>query len=228
MQAIAPETYACWRDTRLGTLTERVERDVVLDLAGPLVGRRALDLGCGDGTYCIAAARQGARVTAVDGSYAMLEAARIRAGRAGVEVRFEPADAHRLPFADQCFDLVFAVTLLCFVDDATRVATEIARVLAPGGRLVLADLNRWSTWAAWRRARGWLGSPTWRAARFRTARELARLVESAGLEVERSTGAVYFPPVGSLASLFAPFDRRIGAATTLGAAFLAVAARKRC
>lgn len=226
MDVVLPASYAQWRGTGLGELTERIERDLVLDLAGPLLGRRLLDVGCGDGTYAIAAAGAGAQVTAVDRSDRMLEAARVRAGKAGADIRFERADASRLPFDDGSFDVVLAVTVLFFIEDAARVVEEAARVLGAGGRLVLADLNRFSIWAAWRRARGWLGSSTWREARFRTVRELARLATGAGLEIERTAGAIYYPPIGPLARLLAPLDRTLGAATTLGAAFVAVCATR--
>jgi ubiquinone/menaquinone biosynthesis C-methylase UbiE len=226
MNASLSDSYARWRKTTVGELTERLETNLVLDLAGPLSSRRVLDVGCGDGTYALIAADKGASVTAVDTTESMMEAARGRAFEARVEIRFERADASRLPFNDDSFDVVLAVTVLCFVEDATLAVKEAARVLAPGGRLVLADLNRWSTWAAWRRARGWLGSSTWRKARFRTARELAFLARSAGLDVDRRAGAIYYPPVGSVARFLAPLDVTLGAITTLGAAFVAVAARK--
>jgi hypothetical protein len=53
-----------------------------------------------------------------------------------------------------------------------------------------------------------------------------RLVESAGLAVERTAGAIYYPPNRRLSRILAPVDQRLGAITTLGAAFGAVAARK--
>ena len=156
----------------------------------------------------------------------MLEAARTRADESRVSIRCERAKVSHLPFDEHSFDVVFGVTVLCFVSDATRAIEEMVRVLAPGGKLVLADLNRWSTWAAWRRARGWLGSRTWPQARFRSAGELARLATGSGLEVSRTSGAIYYPPIGALATLLAPIDRKLGATTTLGAAFIAVAATK--
>lgn len=148
MDEVLPETYARWRSTRLGALTERLERDLVLDLAGPLDGRRILDVGCGDGTYALAAASGGARVSDVDLSDRMLDAARTRARDAGVDVHFVRAAARRLPFDDDTFDVVLAVTVLCFVEASAQAVAEMARVLARGGTLVLADLNRFSTWAA--------------------------------------------------------------------------------
>lgn len=226
MDAGLLESYARWRGTRLGERTERIERDRVLDLAGPLAGRRVLDVGCGDGTYALAAASLGARVTAVDRSASMLEAARRRASDAGVTIRFERADVRRIPYAGGAFDIVLAVTVLCMAGDAAAAVGEMARVLAPGGRLVLADLNRWSTWAALRRVRGWRGSETWRRARFHTVRDLTRLASSAGLDVERTATAIYYPPVESLLSLLAPLDPVLSALAAPGAAFVAVAARR--
>ena len=100
----------------------------------------------------------------------------------------------------------------------------MARVLKPGGRLVIGELGRWSWWAAHRRIRGWLGDRTWRAAMFRTAKELRRLVNAAGLNVAEIRGAVQYPPCGFAARLLAPVDPWLGQQTTLGAAFIAVSA----
>ncbi len=100
----------------------------------------------------------------------------------------------------------------------------MARVLRPGGRLVLGELGRWSLWAMIRRLRGWFGSATWTAARFRTASELRALVEQAGLSVTTICGAVFYPPIGRLARTLAPFDPWLGRLTTIGAAFIALCA----
>jgi 2-polyprenyl-3-methyl-5-hydroxy-6-metoxy-1,4-benzoquinol methylase len=85
MTGTTPLEYARWRETALGAVTERLERAAVLDLAGPLAGRDVLDVGCGDGTYALAAARAGARVTAADRSAAVVEAARCNSADAGLE-----------------------------------------------------------------------------------------------------------------------------------------------
>ena len=84
----------------------------------------------------------------------------------------------------------------------------------------------WSVWVARRLIKAWLGSRLWQSAHFSTATELSRLVERAGLTVEAVRGYVYYPPMGLLARPLACLDRWFGAVTTVGAAFIAVAARK--
>ena len=220
------ERYARWRASPLGVITERVEERAVFDLAGPLDGRRVLDVGTGDGTYAIAAALRGAHVTGIDADTAMLAAARTRGHAAGVDVVLRDGRAESLPFHDATFDVVFAVTVLCFVQDTRAAVREIARVLAPGGRLVLGELGRFSVWAAERRVRGWLGADTWRRARFWSRHELAELVRDAGLVVRRVRGSVFFPPSATAARIVAPFDSALGRAHAPGAAFLVLAADK--
>jgi SAM-dependent methyltransferase len=130
------------------------------------------------------------------------------------------------PFADDSFDIVLAVTVLCFVDDAARAVREMARVLRPGGRVVIGELGRWNLWAAKRRISGWLGSRMWRSATFRMVRALKDLVSDAGLAITMVRGAVYYPPFAPLAALLARCDAWIGKHTTAGAAFLVVVGRK--
>jgi SAM-dependent methyltransferase len=221
-----PLDYAAWREGTLGNVTERLERAVVLELAGSVRGLDLLDLGAGDGTYAIALAGRGARVTALDRSVPALHAATRRAPESGTSVAVAAGDAACLPFEDRSFDLVVAVTVLCFVRAPEQVAREIGRVLRPGGRLVLGELGRWSAWAAWRRLRGWLGAPTWRESRFFTARGLRRFARSAGLVPGRVRGAVFHLPLSTVAVALAPLDPLLGRATTLGASFVALEAQK--
>lgn len=221
-----PLDYAPWRASSLGSTTERLERAAVFHLAGPLAGLDVLDVGCGDGAYALAAARDGARAVGVDASPAAVEAAGLASARAGLPATFQLGTAERLPFEAGRFDAVLAVTVLCFVGDARTAVQEMARVLRPGGLLVIGDLGRWSSWSAWRRLRGWAGDPTWRRARFRSLAELQWLMRFAGLEPRGWRGAAYYPPIGAIARLMARLDEPLGRRTTLGAAFVAAAGRK--
>lgn len=226
MPDLDPDSYAHWRSSDIGRLTEGLERRVVLDLIGDQRGKHILDVGCGDGDLAVDLARRGAHVTGIDASEAMIAAARQRARRAGVDIACQVATAQALPFPPARFDIVAAVTILCFVKDAQPVFHEIARVLRPGGDLVIGELGKWNSWAAARRVRGWMGSPLWRAAIFRTPRALQSLSADAKLTVKEVRGAIYYPRWAPAARILAPFDPRIGRITRLGAAFIAVHATK--
>lgn len=165
-------------------------------------------------------------VVGIDASESMLRAAKQKAEREEVDVEFRIAAAQHLPGPPERFDIVVAVTVLCFVEDAAPVFREMARVLRPGGRLVVGELGKWSIWAAVRRVRGWLGSPLWRKGKFWTAGELRALADQGGLETESVCGAIYYPCWGLAARLLAPFDRSFSRVTTYGAAFLALHAIK--
>ena len=219
-----PDAYERWRHSRLGQITDALEERLILRLLGPVEGLRVLDVGCGDGVLGAALARRGALFTGVDTDPRMLEAARRRAESESLD--FVHGRAEALPFADATFDRVVGVTVLCFVRETDRAISEMARVLKPGGHLVIGELGRWSLWAALRRVRGWLGASTWRAARFRTARELRSVLEAHGLTVVETVGAVYYPPIGIVAALLARFDALCARCTSVGAAFVAARATK--
>lgn len=221
-----PLAYEAWRASELGRITDRIEEELILRLIGPVQGKSVLDVGCGDGGLAVRLALLGASVAAVDADPRMLAAARARAAIAQVGVVHVAADARALPFADDTFDVVTAVTVLCFVADAAPALKELARVLRPGGRLVLGELGRLSLFAARRRLAGWLGATTWRLASFRTPAELRRLAAVAGLDVTELRGAIYYPPCDLCARWMARLDHHFGALTTAGAAFIALASSK--
>jgi ubiquinone/menaquinone biosynthesis C-methylase UbiE len=223
---IEPSDYARWRDSPLGALTERLEQEAIFGLAGEVRGQSVLDIGCGDGTYSISACTRGARVTSVDRSSAMLEAARRPSEDCRERIACCLAAAEALPFDDNCFDIVLAVTTLCFVNDPQRAIQEAGRVLRPGGSLVIGELGRYSLWAVLRKIRRLLGSPTWRGVHFWTFRDLRNLIEREGLQVQSYRSAVYYPPVEPLPRILAPFDSVFSHVGQFGAAFLAIKAGK--
>jgi SAM-dependent methyltransferase len=219
-----PDTYARWRATELGRVTERLEVELVHSLAGLRAGQRVLDIGTGDGTYAIEAARRGASVVGLDTSPAMLTAAQARAHAAGLQIDVRLGSAMALPFPDASFDRVLAVTVLCFVDDPARALAEMARVTKPGGRVVLGELHRWSLWAARRRLAAWLRGGPWRGVQFWSQGQLSTLAGTAGLHVGAVRGAVFYPPSAWAARVGARIDPWLGRLGAPGAAFLALAA----
>jgi len=220
------ESYASWRASTLGRITDGLEVGLIFDLLGDVKGLDVLDVGCGDGALMAELSRRGATVSGVDPDARAVTAARRRADTEGHSYTVLAGRAEALPFADASFDCVVAIAVLCFVERPEIALAEMNRVLRPGGRLVLGELGKWSIWAAIRRIKGWSGSRTWRAARFRTSRELRRLVASQRLELRRIEGAIFYPPFARAARLMAPIDGWLGRRGIAGAAFIALWAQK--
>lgn len=221
-----PQVYANWRASTLGSIIERREIALVFDLAKDLKGKRVLDIGTGDGAYAIEAARRGALVTALDSAPGMLQAAQKRAEAAQVRLSLQEGHAELLPFADGSFDVAIAVTVFCFISAPEQALAEIRRILVPGGRLILADLNSNGLWAIERRIRGWLGNALWRVAHFRSVEKLRSLAIGAGFGVNAICGAIYFPPSAFLAQVMEPLEPLLTAINLPGAAFIAMSAEK--
>ena len=121
------------------------EAGTLLRWLGPdLRGLRVLDVAGGDGYWAGQARRRGARAVAID-----IAAGKLRRGR---ELASAPAlvlgDALRLPFPDASFDRVMSICAIEHFDDGPRALSEMARVLAPGGELVMSadTLSRAAEW----------------------------------------------------------------------------------
>jgi 2-polyprenyl-6-hydroxyphenyl methylase/3-demethylubiquinone-9 3-methyltransferase len=136
-----------------------------------LVGRRLLDAGCGTGLFSKIAVEAGARVTSVDVGPALL--AEVAKKCESERVVGSVTD---LPFLDRTFEIVICTEVIEHTPDPRRAVAELARVLAPGGTLVLTTPNRvWhpmirlanflklrpyeglENWVRWSDLRRWLG-----------------------------------------------------------------------
>lgn len=103
---------------------------------------RVLEIGCGLGTDGAQFARAGARYTGVDLTDAAIELARRRFQIENLAGEFRTADAERLDFADNTFDLVYSHGVLHHTPDTARAICELHRVLRPGGRAVVMLYHR--------------------------------------------------------------------------------------
>lgn len=126
--------------TRLAA-TMRESGDEVVDSLGLRPGMDVLDLGCGDGTTALPAARRGANVLGVDIASNLVAAGTARAAAAGLaNLRFEQGDASRLEaLADDRFDLVLSLFGAMFAPRPVDTAREMVRVTRPGGRIVMGN-----------------------------------------------------------------------------------------
>jgi ubiquinone/menaquinone biosynthesis C-methylase UbiE len=121
-------------------------RAAYLDLLALGPGARVLEVGCGSGAVARDIARRvapGGRVVALDPSAAFLAIARDLAERDGLlpGLAFRKGDARALPFGDAEFDVVLAATTLSHVPDGERAVPELCRVVRPGGRVGVFDLD---------------------------------------------------------------------------------------
>jgi ubiquinone/menaquinone biosynthesis C-methylase UbiE len=183
-----------------------------------------LDAGCGDGRYLAALPTLGPlprRVVGVDIAESILQTARAAAARAGVRPELVRANVERLPFADAEFDLVLCSQVIEHLLDPEAGLRELARVVAPGGFLVLTTDNRrnlitktlnaprWLvlTLVGKRRARVQLQFPH----RDYTKRDLTRGIRASGLDIARTrTFRFYIAGAGPrLTRLCSSIDRRL-------------------
>ncbi len=111
----------------------------LLGACGPLRDRRVLEVGCGKGRFARIFAEEGAKVTGIDPSAALLEHARKILG-----ADFIQTSATSLPFPNETFDLVYAVEVIEHLPFLKKSIQEMFRVLKPGGILILLDRNRFS------------------------------------------------------------------------------------
>jgi SAM-dependent methyltransferase len=125
---------------------DRVARDVAAPFGPELVaacaigpGRRVLDVATGTGNVALEAAAAGARVTGCDITPELLETAGRRSREQDLDVRWVPADAQALPFADGEFDVVTSAIGVMFAPGHVAAAGELLRVCRRGGVIGLIN-----------------------------------------------------------------------------------------
>ena len=121
--------------------TMRESGEALVSTLGITEGLEVLDLGCGDGTTALPAARLGADVLGVDIASNLVEAGNARAQSLGLtNCRFQEGDASDLSeLEDDSFDLVVSIFGAMFAPRPFDVAKEVVRVTRPGGRIVMGN-----------------------------------------------------------------------------------------
>lgn len=140
-----PADHAAYWDEQAATYdrtTAGVERRLLAGArvwVGERVRGRTLEVAAGTGATLAAYAGRASQITLTDRSERMLELARARASSLGVEVTALRCEATALPFPDASMDTVVCTFALCCVSDEVAVLRELARVVRPDGRVLLAD-----------------------------------------------------------------------------------------
>ncbi len=101
-------------------------------------GQKILDAGCGSGGASIEATKLGCIVTGLDASEPLLAVARKRLP----DVRFDRGDLEELPYRDEVYDAALAINSVMYAADMARAIQELARVVRPGGRVVLTSWGK--------------------------------------------------------------------------------------
>ena len=114
----------------------------VIERLDPQPGLKWLDLACGTGAVAERAAGRGADVTGVDLAPGLIETAKQRAQERGLDIDYRVGDCESLEFEDGAFDVVSSTCGVMFAPDHRATASELARVVKPGGRIGLAN---WTT-----------------------------------------------------------------------------------
>ncbi|TAH48279.1 MAG: SAM-dependent methyltransferase [Betaproteobacteria bacterium] len=140
LAAIKTRQQATWASgdyAVIGT-TLQIVGEMLAEAADVCAGERVLDVAAGNGNATLAAARRFADVISTDYVPHLLDKGAARAQAEGLAVNFRVADVEALPFADGSFDVALSTFGAMFAPDHTRTASELLRVVRPGGRIGLA------------------------------------------------------------------------------------------
>ena len=141
LQAVKEKQHATWSSgdyAVIGTTLQLMGEQLceAVDLSA---GSKVLDVAAGNGNAALAAARRGCEVVATDYVEGLLDRARRRADADGLTISTKVADAEDLPFGDETFDAVLSTVGVMFTPDPRRAASQLLRVVRPGGHIGLAS-----------------------------------------------------------------------------------------
>lgn len=185
---------------RLGFLKDRLCRHFGRDpKAGrPLAGLRLLDIGSGGGLVAEPLTRLGADVVGIDATARNVEVARVHAVESGLAIDYRHAAAEDLAEAGEAFDAVLALEIVEHVASLEAFVAASARLVRPGGLMVVATLNR--TLKAFALAivgaeyvLGWLPKGTHDWKKFVRPAELEAAMRAAGLGLKETAGVAFNP-----------------------------------
>lgn len=205
----APADFVRWMEHQ-----RRAGSDQALDLLGLGDHDRVLDIGCGTGVDLEALGQCAGHAVGIDRSSTMAGATRSREHLGAVSVAV--ADGEVLPFATGAFDACWARLVLIHTGDPQRVVNEIARILRPGGRVVLCEPDHGSHIASTSEPEIFERVKRHRLTRFRhplVGRRLADLAATAGLTGSVTWASpIIYRSFASARAAGGPFDVAVEAA----------------
>lgn len=189
---------------RLKFIRERAERHFGLapGLRTPLDGLRLLDIGCGGGLVCEPMARLGASVTGVDASEANIKTALTHATEQGLKIDYRAGTAEGLLAAGEpAFDIVLNLEVVEHVADPAQFLADTARLVKPGGLMIVATLNKTAKALATavigaEYILGWLPRGTHDWSKFLDPEDVRTPLKGAGLKINETIGVAFQPITG--------------------------------
>ena len=141
LEAVKKKQQATWASGDFAVIgtTLQIVGELLAEAVDIRAGERVLDVAAGNGNATLAAARRFAEVTSTDYVPALLDKSAVRAKAEGLNVTYRVADAEQLPFPDRSFDAVVSTYGVMFAPNHARSASEMMRVVRPGGRIGLAS-----------------------------------------------------------------------------------------
>ncbi|MDX2222153.1 MAG: bifunctional 2-polyprenyl-6-hydroxyphenol methylase/3-demethylubiquinol 3-O-methyltransferase UbiG [Rhodospirillaceae bacterium] len=162
----------------------------------PFAGLSLLDVGCGGGLFSEPMARLGFQVTGIDAGQRNVEVARIHAAKMGLEIDYRCQAPEDLAAEGRCFDVVLILEVVEHVADLNAFLPAAARLVAPGGALVAATINRTLKALALAKIGAeyilrWLPPGTHEWSKFVRPSELAAGLRGGGLQIGEVAGMSY-------------------------------------
>jgi len=164
----------------------------------PFEGLTILDVGCGGGLLCEPLTRLGARVVGIDAAERNIAIAKIHAEQSGLDIDYRATTSEAVVAAGERFDVVLNMEVVEHVDDVPLYMKSCADLVAPGGLMFTATLNR--TARSWALAvigaeyiLRWLPRGTHDWNKFLTPEEITTQLRRNGLSVIGQTGVVFHP-----------------------------------
>lgn len=164
----------------------------------PFEGLRILDVGCGGGLLCEPLTRLGATMVGIDAAERNIGIARIHAEQSGLDIDYRATTSEALAAARESFDVVLNMEVVEHVDDVPLYMKSCADLVAPGGLMFTATLNR--TARSWALAvigaeyvLRWLPKGTHDWKKFLTPEEITAQLKRNGLAVIDQSGVVFNP-----------------------------------
>lgn len=141
MSVLKTRLKATWESGDYGVFARYLEQGALefFDRVDIPSGIRLLDVGCGAGQLTLPAARKGVQVTGLDLAGNLVQQARTKGQAEGLAIQVDEGDAEDLPYPDASFDVVLSLIGAMFAPRPELVASEMRRVCAPGGRIIMGN-----------------------------------------------------------------------------------------